>query len=127
VAGAFEFSGGQERLARLAVICLAFPETEAVSQSGQHVAFKIRGKTFVYQLVDHHGDGMVAINCKVAPGEAAELVRSGPERFHIPAYLGARGWVGLRIDLEDVDWDKVESLARFSYRALAPKRLAAVV
>ena len=124
---AFEFPGGSERLERLASICLGFPEVEAVSPAGQHVAFKVRGKTFVYQLVDHHGDGMVAINCKVAPGEAAELVRNGPERFHIPAYLGAKGWVGLRIDLDEVDWAEVEALARFSYRALAPKRLAALV
>ena len=91
------------------------------------MAFKIRGRTFVYQLVDHHGDGIVAINCKVAPGEAAELVRNGPERFHIPAYLGSKGWIGLRLDLDAVDWEEVQAIVRFSYRALAPKRLAATI
>ena len=116
-----------ERLARLGDICLALPESEAVAQSGLHVAFKVRGRAFVYQLVDHHGDGMVAINCKVAPGEAAELVRHGPDRFHIPAYLGSKGWVGLRLDREEVEWDEVRAIVRYSYRALAPKRLVALV
>ena len=76
MSGPFETPRIIERLDRLEEICLAMPETEAIDQTGQHRAFKIRGKTFVYQLVDHHDDGMVALNCKVAPGEARAMQRS---------------------------------------------------
>jgi hypothetical protein len=35
------------------------------------------------------------------------LVSGGPERFFVPPYVGVRGWIGLRLDLEEVDWDEV--------------------
>jgi len=42
------------------------------------------------------------------PKELQEaLVSGGPERFFVPPYVGHRGWVGLRLDLPEVDWDEV--------------------
>jgi predicted DNA-binding protein (MmcQ/YjbR family) len=41
------------------------------------------------------------------------------------AYLGARGWIGVRLDLEDVDWEEVARFIAVSYRLVAPRRLAA--
>jgi predicted DNA-binding protein (MmcQ/YjbR family) len=38
--------------------------------------------------------------------------------------VGARGWVGLRLDRGKVDWAEVEELVRYSYGLVAPKRLA---
>jgi predicted DNA-binding protein (MmcQ/YjbR family) len=48
-----------------------------------------------------------------------------PTRYFVPAYLGARGWVGVRLDQEDVDWDEVARFVAVSYRLVAPRRLAA--
>ena len=48
----------EARLAMLATICLALPETSMVS-SGSHASFIVRKKTFVYFLNDHHGDGIL--------------------------------------------------------------------
>jgi predicted DNA-binding protein (MmcQ/YjbR family) len=75
----------------------------------------------------NHGDGRVALNCKAAPNENKELVASEPERFFFPAYLGPRGWVGLYLDLQRVDWDEVSELVRESYQLIAPKRLGRMV
>jgi len=113
------------RLQRVTKICLALPE--ATSEGSPHVAFRVRGKTFLYYLDNHHGDGRIAVNCKVSPGEQDVLIRMDPARFFVPAYLGARGWVGVRIDLKAIDWDEIEQLVRDSYRLVAPKRLAALV
>ena len=42
------------------------------------------------------------------PKELQEALVSGaPERFFVPPYVGHRGWVGLRLDLPEVDWDEV--------------------
>ena len=49
------------------------------------------------------------------------------EVFFIPAYLGAQGWIGMRLDSSAVDWNQVEQLVTDSYRMIAPKRLATVV
>jgi hypothetical protein len=114
------------RLEQLATICLALPETtcEQVGQIGQHARFLVRKKTFVYYLDNHHGDGIVGMCCKVAPGMHTRMIAADPARFYLPAYLGANGWVGLRLDGDEIDWDEVAALATDSYRLLAPKRLA---
>ena len=50
------------------------------------------------------------------------LFRLSPRRrFFVPPYLGHRGWVGLRLDVE-VDWDGGAGLVEERYRMAAPKR-----
>ena len=114
------------RLTRLTKICLGMPEATLRSM-GRHAAFQVRKKIFAYFLDDHHGDGIVGINCKVLPGDNAALIASNPARFYMPAYIGSRGWVGLRLDVDAVDWEEVEELVTHSYRLVAPRRLAAAV
>jgi hypothetical protein len=115
------------RLTRLAKICLALPESARDTLGGRHAGFAVRKKTFCYFLDNHHGDGIVGINCKVLPGDNTALITADPKKFYMPAYIGSRGWVGLRLDIGKVDWKEVEELVRHSYRLLAPKRLAALV
>lgn len=112
------------RLARLSEICLALPEATR-ELSGAHATFRVRGKTFAYFLDDHHGDGIIGLTCRAPWGEPGALVAADPERFYLPAYLGPRGWVGLRLDLGEVDWDEASDLVTDSYLRVAPKRLAA--
>jgi predicted DNA-binding protein (MmcQ/YjbR family) len=114
------------RLTRFTKICLALPEATR-QMMGRHAGFHVRKKTFAYFLDDHHGDGIVGINCKVLPGDNAALVGSNPAKFYMPAYVGAKGWVGLRLDVGKVDWEEVEELVTHSYRLVAPKRLATAV
>ena len=113
-------------LQRLSEICLALPEATQENM-GDHAAFAVRKKKFAYYLHDHHGDGIVSVCFKASPGEAPLLVDSDSELFYLPAYIGPRGWVGLRLDLDEVDWAGVTSYVTESYRLTAPKRLAALV
>ena len=119
-------TGEDERLSRLTLICLKLPEASRVIQ-GDHASFAVKKKTFAYFLNDHHGDGIVSVCCKVLPGDNAVLVRSDPARFYLPAYIGPRGWVGLRLDVGEVDWEEVAELVAHSYCLTATKRLAAMV
>jgi predicted DNA-binding protein (MmcQ/YjbR family) len=114
------------RLARLTRICLALPEVVR-ERSGQHASFSVRKKVFAWYLHDHHGDGIVSVSCKTGRGENVEWVRLDPQRFYLPAYMGARGWIAVRLDVGTVDWDLVAALMTDSYRRTAPKRLAALV
>jgi predicted DNA-binding protein (MmcQ/YjbR family) len=112
------------RLARLTKICMALPETTTY-RHGSHAGFLVRKRTFAYFLNDHHGDGIVAVTCKVLPGDNKALAAAQPERFYLPAYLAPNGWVALRLDVVEVDWDEVSELVACSYQLVAPKRLAA--
>jgi len=110
------------RLARLTKICLALPETSR-ERHGSHAGFRVQKKVFAYFLDNHHGDGIVAVSCKALPGDNTALVAADPARFYLPAYIGPRGWVALRLDRGEIDWDEVSELVRGSYLLMAPKRL----
>ena len=111
------------RLARLTKLCLALPES-TVDLHGSHATFRVRKKVFAYFLDNHHGDGIVAISCKAGPGDNTALAATQPDRFYLPAYIGPRGWVALRLDIGAIDWDEVNELITGSYRLTAPKSLA---
>jgi hypothetical protein len=56
-------------------------------------------------------------------GENLDRVRLDPERFYLPAYLGPRGWFGMRLDRGRVPWKEVAEVVERSYRLTAPKTL----
>jgi predicted DNA-binding protein (MmcQ/YjbR family) len=113
-------------LTQLTKVCLELPEA-ARCDSGSHAAFLVRKSTFAYFLNDHHGDGIVSVACKALPGDNAALAGAQPNRFYLPAYIGPRGWIALRLDTGAVDWDEVAELVGVSYRLIAPKSLRKLV
>jgi hypothetical protein len=112
-----------KRLTRLTEIALALPEAQRQIY-GSHAQFLIRKKTFAYFLDNHHGDGIVAVTCKVLPAENKALTEAQPDRFYLPSYVASRGWVALRLDRGKIDWAEVKELLIGSYAMVAPKRLA---
>ena len=116
-------SAKNSRLTRLTEIALALPEATRQIY-GSHAQFLVRKKTFAYFLDNHHGDGIVAVTCKVLAGDNKALAEAQPDRFYLPAYVASKGWVALRLDVGKVDWDEVKELLSGSYTLIAPKRLA---
>ena len=108
------------RRARLTKMVLALPGTTV--EGDQHLSLACKGKKFGYYLDDHHGDGVVALSCKAEPGVNRALVDAEPERFFIPAYTGPRGWMAIRLDLAEIDWDEVEAFVNDAYRLTAPAK-----
>jgi hypothetical protein len=105
-----------EALARLRALCLALPEvTEKVSH-GEPTWF-VR-KVFV-TYADQHHDDRVAFWCAAPPGTQEELVATDSTRFFRPPYVGGRGWVGVYLDVDDVDWDEIAELVTDAYREIA--------
>jgi predicted DNA-binding protein (MmcQ/YjbR family) len=113
---------GEDLAAKLREICLSLPEA-AEKPFGGHTApsFRIRGKLFVMTSEDG-----LYMTFKAGPGVQEALVASDPERFFVPPYVGAKGWVGARLDV-DQDWDEIAELIEDSYRMIAPKRLSALL
>jgi predicted DNA-binding protein (MmcQ/YjbR family) len=107
---------------RLTKICKALPGAEHIDQ-GDHTIYRVRGKVFAYYLDDHHGDGIVSVCVKSERGENVDRARLDPERFYLPAYIGPRGWFGMRLDRGRVPWSEVAAIVERSYRLTAPKAL----
>jgi hypothetical protein len=109
-------------LDRVRGLCLALPETTERLSHGAPTFFIRDKRTFVTFMDDHHGDGRLAIWCAAPPGVPPTLVAEEPGRFFVPPYVGGRGWLGVRLDV-DVDWAEVAGIVEDAYRLVAPRRL----
>jgi hypothetical protein len=112
-------------LTRLRRLCLALPEAHEVEAWGEPT-FRVRNKMFATYASagSHHGAGRHAVWLKAPPGNQGLMVRSAPERFFVPPYVGPSGWIGVWLD-SGTDWDELVELLRDAWTVTAPKRLAA--
>jgi hypothetical protein len=113
------------RKRRLAALCEAYPETTATSPyENEHLSLEVAGKRFGYYLQQHFGDdGRSGAVLKAGPGVQEALVEQDPVRFWVPAFVGRHGWIGIRFDLDDPDWDEVAEFVDDAWRLTVPKRL----
>ena len=106
---------------------LALPEADEVVSHGMPCFGIIKGKKFAYISRDHHGDGKLALLVKISGvEEQAMLIESDEARYYRPAYFGD-GWIAMRLDLGDNDWDNISDWLSRSWRAVAPKKLTAMM
>jgi hypothetical protein len=104
-------------------LCLVLPEAVEKPMEGHTFpAFRVRDKIFVMA----HDEGGITVTLKAPPGAQQILVGDDPDRFFVPAYVGAKGWVGVRVDVSP-DWEELRGLIEESYRLTAPKRLVAML
>jgi predicted DNA-binding protein (MmcQ/YjbR family) len=111
--------GPMERIRR---ICLALPEAYEEETWGA-ATFRVRKKIFV-MAADH--EGRKTVTMKATREEQQALLALG-EPYFFPAYVGAKGWIGVDLAATAVRWAEVADLVRESYCLVAPKRLAAQV
>lgn len=117
-------SGSARQRKRVIGIVEQLPEGAAIAQ-GTHLSLEVRKKRFGWFLDNHHGDGRVALNCKASAEMRDVLQQLAPKQFHVPKYLGNRGWIGLWLDVDKMNWSAVELTLREAYSSVAPKSLKA--
>ena len=111
-------------IAQVRAIALAQPESNEVQSHGMPCFGIIGGKKFAYVSVDNRGDGKIALLVKISGvEEQTMLIDSDADCYYRPAYFGD-GWVGIRLDLGDTDWDHIIDWVAKSWRAVAPKKLS---
>lgn len=114
-------------LGRVRELAMALPEAGEVTSHGMPCFGIVKGKKFAYFTQDHHGDGKTALLVKISGAdEQAQLIEMDEDRYYRPAYFGD-GWVGIRLDLGDTDWDVIGEWLRKSWLAIAPKKLAGLM
>ena len=104
-------------------VCLWLPEAEEFMSHGS-ANFRVRGKSFATYVVNHHGDGRVALWLSAAPGSQELYVDADPKRFFVPPYVGPRGWLGVHLD-KGLSWKVIAERVREAYEKVAPTALAA--
>lgn len=112
---------GQDLRQTVRDLCLWLPEAEEFLSHGSP-NFRVRGKTFATYVVNHHGDGRVALWLPAPAGAQEHHVQASPAHFFVPPYVGVRGWLGVRLD-RGLAWKRVAELVREAYLHVAPPRL----
>ncbi|OHD05099.1 phosphoribosylglycinamide formyltransferase [Sphingopyxis sp. RIFCSPHIGHO2_12_FULL_65_19] len=113
--------------ARVRELAMALPEADEVTSHGMPCFGIVKGKKFAYFTEDHHGDGKIALLVKISGAdEQAALIEMDADRYYRPAYFGD-GWIGIRLDLGDTEWDAISDWLRKSWLAVAPKKLAGLM
>ena len=81
-------------------------------------------KLFAIIADHHHGEEAVGLLVKASgPDEMTGLIEAHPEVYYWPKYYGAGGWLAIRLNRRNVDWDHVGEWLERSWHACAPPRL----
>jgi predicted DNA-binding protein (MmcQ/YjbR family) len=108
---------------RLRRICLSLPEAYEEETWGE-ATFRVRKKIFC--MAGGHDPAQPSLTLKATdPDQQALLAQGTP--FFLPAYVGHKGWIGVDLGSDGVDWTEIGELVTESYRLIAPKRLAALI
>lgn len=108
-----------KRRDKVIALCEAFPDGRL--DGDQHLSIYAGKKRYGYLLHDHHGDGRFALNLRAPLGDQDELVELDPVLYHVPAYLGPKGWIGVWLDLPKLDFKAVTARLEAAYRMTATK------
>lgn len=111
-------------LAKVRALCLALPRAAEKISHGAPTFFIEKGKVFAYFTHNHHSDGRTAVQVKTSGREEqAMLVEMDPALYFVPPYTGPSGWIGMRLDRDDTDWDHVGDRIASSWELVAPRKL----
>ena len=110
-------------LPRLRKLSLSLPEAHEVEAWGAPT-FRVKNKLVAMyaHAGNHHGEGRASVWIKSDKENQALMIRTQPDRFFKPAYVGPSGWIGVYLD-DSPDWDEVLELLRDGWKMIAPKKL----
>ena len=111
-------------LDRVRALCLALPGAVERPTRGQPGWQIEKGRYFAYFWDNHLSDGETHVLVKTGGAdEQVMLIEADPGTYRIPPYWGPSGWIALRLDTPDGDWDRVGDRIAISWELVAPARL----
>lgn len=110
-------------LARVRELALALPgAAERVSHGRPNFYVERTFVTYGGTVRGSSDDSETGRSILTRPDADDRLAWLEDERFFVPAYVGPSGWIGMRLDVPDVDWAIAAELIEGSYRNTAPAR-----
>lgn len=99
-------------------------ERPSFGTPGWRVGTEKTGKYFAYFSRRHFGETGTSVFVKTSGlDEQNALLEAEPDLYFSPKFYGKSGWIAIRLDTGETDWDHVESWLRKSWSMVAPKRL----
>lgn len=110
-------------LERVRTRCLALPGVSERMSHGEPAWFVRR--QFV-TMADHHHDDRFGFWAAAPEGAQQRWLAVNPDegrpRFYYPPYVGARGWIGVYLDVP-ASWDDIDEIIDDAWVVVAPARL----
>lgn len=123
------FDADDALLARLRKICLALPDAAEKIAHGRTLWYTTKVfAVFGGKIKGDRGNPVLDRALLFLPDPSERPALDQDTRFHVPAYYGPAGWLGLPLDsspglgADPVDWDEVAELVESSYRQTAGAR-----
>ncbi len=99
-------------------------ERPSFGTPGWRVGSEKTGKYFAYFSRRHFGETGISIFVKTSGlDEQSALLDADPELYFAPKFYGKSGWIAIRLDTGQTDWDHIDSWLKKSWTMVAPKRL----
>ena len=114
----------EQRVDELARLLPEVDRKTSHGSPGWSVGATKSAKLFAIIADHHHGEDAIGLLVKAsAPDEMTGLIEAQPDIYYWPKYYGAGGWLAIKLNRRDVDWDHVAEWLERSWRACAPPRL----
>jgi phosphoribosylglycinamide formyltransferase-1 len=124
VARPFDASWIEAQVDALAAILPEVLRKTSHGSPGWAVGGEKTAKLFAILADRHHGEDAVGLLVRASGAdEMTGLIEAQPDIYYWPKYYGAGGWLGLKLNRRDVDWEQVRDWLERSWRAAAPPRL----
>jgi hypothetical protein len=111
---------GEEHTARVRRLCIVLPQTTEKPSHGEPTFF-VGKKVYAMIANNHHNDGHIAVWIPVPPGLQATLLKTEPDKFFMPPYVGVRGWVG--VELTAISDEELGFHLCEAWRLIAPRKV----
>jgi uncharacterized protein YdhG (YjbR/CyaY superfamily) len=115
------FEDDDPLLARLRAVTLALPGAAEKVSHGRPTFFTRKVFAIFGGVVKgEHSSTALGRSLVFLPASDERAALRADERFVVPAYEGAYGWLCLPLDRADTDWAEVAELVEESFRRTAP-------
>lgn len=108
------------QLRRVRLICGSIPGTIEKLSHGEPTFFTPK-RVFAMFANNHHGDGHVAVWVPAGPGVQGALIDEASDTYFRPPYVGASGWVGVK--LSSLDDERLGAVIREAFRLMTAKKI----
>lgn len=111
-------------LERLRSLALALPGAIEGTSHGSSGFLVEGGEFFAHIRHDHDDDGETAVMVKATgTDEQDALIERDPALYFKPARLASSGWIAIRTDAPNTDWDHIGDRVAQSWEMVAPRAL----
>ncbi|MCY3884695.1 MAG: MmcQ/YjbR family DNA-binding protein [Gammaproteobacteria bacterium] len=99
---------------------LQLDNVERRKNHDRFLKYVVGKKTLATYVINHHGDGLVALWLKVPREMQQTLVEMDSNIFFVPPYVGKQGWVGVLLSMK-TNWEEVVAVVLEAYEGVVGK------